>query len=138
MGPHVADYAALTLKFFHQGKFITLQGECVKSATHAQLHHLRRLNMTNSIAECFIIQVSQPEVKEDILGELPTNMDPELALLLHIYQEVFKVPKGLPPQSDQDHAIPLQQGSDPVKVKPYIYPHIQKDQIEKMIKEMLE
>lgn len=25
LGPHVADYASLTLKFFHQGNFITLQ-----------------------------------------------------------------------------------------------------------------
>lgn len=40
-GPHVADYAALTLKIFHQGKFLTLQGEGAKSATQAQLHHLR-------------------------------------------------------------------------------------------------
>jgi hypothetical protein len=27
LGPHVADYSALTLKFFHKGKFITLQGD---------------------------------------------------------------------------------------------------------------
>lgn len=24
LGPHVADYAALSLKFFHEGKFVTL------------------------------------------------------------------------------------------------------------------
>ena len=27
LGPHVADYAALTLKFIYNGKFVTLQGE---------------------------------------------------------------------------------------------------------------
>ncbi|MCI32827.1 hypothetical protein A2U01_0054041, partial [Trifolium medium] len=78
------------------------------------------------------------EVKGDVLNELPSNIDPELALLLHTYRDVFMVPSGLPPPREQDHAIPLQQGSDPVKVKPYRYPHVQKEQIEKMIKEMLE
>lgn len=38
LGPHVADYSALTLKFFHKGKFITLQGDTSMGPGQAQLH----------------------------------------------------------------------------------------------------
>ncbi|MCI06310.1 hypothetical protein A2U01_0027368, partial [Trifolium medium] len=59
-------------------------------------------------------------------------------MLLHTYAKVFEIPESLPPQREQDHAIPLKQGSDPVKVRPYRYPHTQKEQIEKMVQEMLQ
>lgn len=58
--------------------------------------------------------------------------------LLSKFSSVFQVPTRLPPQRDQDHAIPLVDESQVVKVKPYRYPHSQKEQIEKMVKDMLE
>lgn len=36
-----------------------------------------------------------------------------------------------------EHAINLKEGSNPVGVRPYRYPHCQKDEIERLIKEML-
>ncbi|MCI33850.1 hypothetical protein A2U01_0055068, partial [Trifolium medium] len=89
LGPHVADYATLSLKFFQHGKFITLQGEGQVEATPAQLHHFRRLHHTDAIEECFAIQWSKEAVPEDVLAELPTNIDPEMAILLHTYAAVF-------------------------------------------------
>ncbi|XP_014499211.1 uncharacterized protein LOC106760262 [Vigna radiata var. radiata] len=50
---------------------------------------------------------------------------------------VFSVPSGLPPSRSQNHSIPLLQGSEPVKVRPYRYPHSQKHQIEIMVQDML-
>ncbi|MCI16429.1 transposon Tf2-1 polyprotein, partial [Trifolium medium] len=78
------------------------------------------------------------ENSNDVLKELPSNLDPELALLLHTYSAVFQQPEGLPPPRAQDHAITLLEGTKPVKVKPYRYPHSQKEQIEKMVQEMLD
>lgn len=123
LGPHVADYAALTLKFFHSGRFITLQGEHGSQPILAQLHHFRRLQNTNAIEECFAIQLSEKTVPAETLLALPTNINTEIAVLLHTYAKVFEVPKNLPPQREQDHSIPLKQGSDPVKTRPYRYPH---------------
>ncbi|MCH87636.1 hypothetical protein A2U01_0008513 [Trifolium medium] len=119
LGPHVADYAALTLKFFQNGQFITLQGEGNVEASPAQLNHFRRLHHTDAIEECFAIQWLKQDVPEDVLADLPINIEPEMAILLHTYASVFKIPTTLPPQRDQDHAIPLQPDSGPIKVRPY-------------------
>lgn len=58
--------------------------------------------------------------------------------MLHTYEQVFVVPCGLPPLRSHNHAIPLVHGSNPIKVKSYWYPFSQKQQIEKMIQEMLQ
>jgi hypothetical protein len=137
LGPHIADYAALTLKFYQNNMFITLQGDTPTQPLQSQLHQLRRMHNTNAIAECFTIQMLTPEVPQDVLSDLPSDIEPELAILLHTYQKVFHQPTGLPPPREQMHEIHLQEGTAPVKVRPYRYPHSQKEQIEKMVHEML-
>ena len=59
-------------------------------------------------------------------------------MLLHNYSLVFATPTSLPPPRFQDHSIPLIEGSQPVKVKPYRYPHSQKEEIEKLMQGMLD
>ncbi|KAL8126621.1 hypothetical protein AgCh_013755 [Apium graveolens] len=44
---------------------------------------------------------------------------------------------GLPPKRHQDHNIVMKEGSDPVNVRPYRYPQAQKDEIERLIHDML-
>jgi hypothetical protein len=84
------------------------------------------------------VQCLQSHDEDDILKDLPTNIEPELAILLHTYKELFQSPTTLPPIRSHNHSIPLLEGSNPVKVKPYRYPHSQKTQIEKMVQEMLQ
>ncbi|MCH79693.1 Ty3/gypsy retrotransposon protein [Trifolium medium] len=138
LGPHIADYAALTLRFYQNGQFIKLQGDKRNFPLQAQFHQLKRMQHTNAIDECFTIQMINPEVPHDVLSELPSDIEPELAILLHTYQRVFHTPSGLPPPREQMHEIPLQKGTTPVKVRPYRYPHSQKEQIEKMVQDMLQ
>ncbi|PNX56849.1 hypothetical protein L195_g058407, partial [Trifolium pratense] len=138
LGPHVADYASLTLKFFLEGKFVTLVGEPEARPSSAQLHHFKRLHTTDAIAECFTVQWLKSTEAADIFKELPTNIEPEIAMLLHTYKELFQPPSALPPSRAHNHSIPLMEGANPVKVKPYRYPHSQKEQIEKMVQDMLQ
>lgn len=63
---------------------------------------------------------------------------PQIQQVLHTFEDVFNEPKTLPPQRDFDHKIPVKVGSEPFTIRPYRYPHIQKTEIKKIVKEMLE
>lgn len=52
------------------------------------------------------------------------------------YQELFKEPRGFSPLKSHDHNIPLKKGSNPVNLRPYRHLSIQKDVVERMVKEM--
>jgi len=73
------------------------------------------------------MQIVQEESIPISLLELPDDMKPELTLLLHTYSLVFNTPSGLPPPKSHVHHIPLLKGSNLVKVRPYMYPHSQKE-----------
>ena len=92
----------------------------------------------DAIAKIFTMQLIEPNSVQFPLFELPTDMEPELALLLHSYSAVFETPMSLPPTRAHDHSIPLVDGYQPIKVKPYRYPHSQKEEIEKLVNGMLE
>ncbi|KAF5470266.1 hypothetical protein F2P56_010790, partial [Juglans regia] len=57
--------------------------------------------------------------------------------LLNQFDDVFGEPQGLPPNRTQDHAITLLPNTTPVSVRPYRYHYFQKEEIEKIIKELL-
>nr|KYP44122.1 Retrotransposable element Tf2 [Cajanus cajan] len=92
LGPHISDYSNLTLKFYLGNQFVTLHGKQPTLPLQAQYNHMRRMNHTHAIAELFTLQFQQV---------------------------VFSIPYGLPPSRSQNHSIPLLQGSEPVKVRPY-------------------
>jgi len=93
---------------------------------------------TNVVAEVFTLQLIETNSIQFPLLELPTDMEPELALLLHSYSTVFYTPTSSPPPRFHDHSITLIEGFQPVKVKPYRYPHSQKEEIKKLVNGMLE
>lgn len=78
------------------------------------------------------------ELNQYELGEPKEVEAPEfLKELIQEFKDVFQEPKGLPPQRLQEHQIIMKEGTSPVSVRPYRYPHFQKNEIERMIKEML-
>jgi len=91
---------------------------------------MRRLQHTHAIAKLYSLQFNTVPCYQDYWLDLPTNIEPEIDLLLQTYQDVFSVPSGLPPTRSHNHSIPLLHGADPIKVKPYRYPLSQKQQIE--------
>ncbi|PNX62659.1 hypothetical protein L195_g053097, partial [Trifolium pratense] len=87
ISPHVADYGALSLKFFYNGKFVTLQDQPVASPGPAQLHHLFRLQNTRAISEIFTMHCFHLASEESSTLLLPADMKPELAQLLLSYSQ---------------------------------------------------
>ena len=81
------------------------------------------------IARCYAITAT----------EEPANMEPELGKILNKHKIVFEeLPKDLPPQREQDHAIELITGSNPPNIRPYRYPYQQKSEIEKLVQELMD
>ena len=62
----------------------------------------------------------------------------EIEDILHEYKDVFEEPKQMHPMRECDHAIPLKEGSEPPMLRPYRVPHMQKTEMEKKIKELLD
>eukprot|EP00253_Pinus_taeda_P027959 PITA_27959 len=64
---------------------------------------------------------------------------PEMQQILNYHLPVFDKPHELPPsRGDHDHSITLVPGAQPPNVRPYRFPFTQKNEIEKIIKELLE
>ena len=66
-------------------------------------------------------------------GTIPSSLQP----LLQEFSEVFNKPCGLPPSRSHEHHIYLFKDAQPINVRPYRYPYIQKQEIERLIQEML-
>ncbi|KAJ9536215.1 hypothetical protein OSB04_un000601 [Centaurea solstitialis] len=62
----------------------------------------------------------------------------ELDGLLEEFENVFHMSAGLPPERGREHGIVLKEGSGTINVRPYRYAHYQKDEIETLVKEMLD
>lgn len=61
----------------------------------------------------------------------------QLRLLLQKHDAVLNMPAGLSTHKVKDHRIILQDGTGPISVWPYRYPYFQKNEIEKLVREML-
>jgi len=61
----------------------------------------------------------------------------DLQALLDEFAAVFQPPVGLPPARHCHRVIPLVPGATPVSVRPYRYPPVIKDEIERQVAEML-
>ncbi|KAI5438564.1 hypothetical protein KIW84_024340 [Lathyrus oleraceus] len=62
----------------------------------------------------------------------------KLQAVLRKHEAVFAEVVGLPPNRGREHAINIKVGEGPVNVRPYRYPYLHKNEIEKQVQEMLE
>jgi hypothetical protein len=58
--------------------------------------------------------------------------------LLADFDDVFDEPYGLPPSRSRDHSITLMPGAPPVAIRPYRYPALHKDELERQCASMLD
>jgi hypothetical protein len=64
--------------------------------------------------------------------------DPQMMeQLLQSFESVFQEPQGLPPARHCDHRIHLKTGTQSVAVRPYRYPQLHKDELERQCTTML-
>lgn len=63
---------------------------------------------------------------------------PDIAQLIAQFASVFSPPTEIPPERACDHQIPLIEGARPINVRPYRYPPVLKDEIDRQVTAMLQ
>ena len=131
LGPVLTDYTAM--KFIYNDQLIELVGDRDSSLQMISPSQLRRLVDTGNTSTFFHIKM-EPSL------ETPINIThplPAVQQLLSKYASLFQPLSTLPPSRATDHSITLLPNSTPVNVKPYRYPHFQKQEIETQVAAML-
>jgi hypothetical protein len=130
LGPILMDFQNLTMQFDQGGHKHKFQGITTGSPEIISSHRMEKLlkkGHSGVIAQLHAIQATEiPPVPQD------------LQAILSKHQTVFSTPQGLPPSRGvHDHSIPLVPGSLPPNIRPYHHPFAQKNEIEKMVQELL-
>ncbi|XP_057770633.1 uncharacterized protein LOC130990415 [Salvia miltiorrhiza] len=119
-------YDKMLMKFEREGRCIELRGDPQLCRGPIGLKSL--INSRDAQVWAII-----PEVEEDV----DLHEQEGIQEVLQQFQEVFGEPKSLPPERETDHRIVLEEGTRLVSVRPYRYGHHQKDEIERLVKDML-
>jgi hypothetical protein len=128
LGPIVWDFSTLTMEFTLFHKTILLRGliptksDLEESKLFSKLPSVRRKGLVLQLVSSYFQTTND-------------NKIPYVAELLTQFQKVFEVPKGLPPIKSHDHPIVLKEESQLIFVRPYRYPHYQKGEKEKIVKD---
>jgi hypothetical protein len=130
LGPILMDFKDLTMQFDQEGHQYKFQGITAGSPEIISSHRMEKIlkkGHSSFIAQLHAIQ------------ETETPSIPQaLQAILYKHQLVFSTPQGLPPcLGVHDHSIPLVPGSLPPNIRPYRHPFSQKNEIEKMVQELL-
>jgi hypothetical protein len=130
LGPILMDFKALTMQFDQEGQQYKFQGITASSFEFISSHHMEKMlkkGHSSVIAQLHAIQATEtPPVPHD------------LQALLSKHQMVFSIPQGLPLSLGvHNHSIPLIPRSLPPNIHPYRHPFSQKNEIEKMVQELL-
>eukprot|EP00253_Pinus_taeda_P002482 PITA_02482 len=133
LGPITMDFKELYMSFKKNNSTHTLRGLQAGAPSIISLHRMEKLLKKGHhgvIAQFNAIQAIEAK-------SLPIH--PEMEQILDNHLLVFDKPHELPPsRGEHDHSITLVPGAQPLNVCPYRYPFTQNNEIEKIIKELLE
>ncbi|XP_027157202.1 uncharacterized protein LOC113758631 [Coffea eugenioides] len=130
--PMTFDFQKLSLSFEKEGEMVLLQGDShsakmlMKQGVSAQKYCRNKIR--TALQHSCMIRVQNSQV---------TTVSKTLTQLLAQYDGIFAAPTTLPPNHSLNHQIPLKPDAKPFKISPYKYPHRQKTEIERQVKEML-
>lgn len=126
LGPILWDFSALTMKFTWAGFPCVLQG--LQQGPTVILEGEESFKLPKHERKWLLLKLKGHSYSEARLSTSGHAQPPSpIAAILKDFEEVFHEPKGLPPSRAHDHAIPLQEGTQPVSVRPYRYPYFQKE-----------
>jgi len=133
--PMNCDWQDKWVEFNYQNKLVRLQGI---SSSPTQLQELSAEQLYKSCKGNDIWALAVVHSAVDVPGLSTATVPPIIKDLLSEYSSVFQDPKTLPPSRIYDHVIPLIPQATPANSRPYRYSPLQKDEIEKQVREMLQ
>ncbi|MCH85308.1 hypothetical protein A2U01_0006152, partial [Trifolium medium] len=140
LGKVTHDYSALTMEFTWEGHPVTLRGDSTIHSQSVSLLQLQALVQSDRVAGIFAISTQPPTTPSDYTDQpkFPSHLPEPVLSILQRFHNIFVPSTGLPLHRSVDHCIHLVEGTPPINVRPYRYPHFQKSEMEKLIREMLE
>ena len=139
LGEVKVNWQTLSMKFMQQGQLVEVKGDLGFSRVLVSPQALMKMTEIEAVSMLWMIETETVKSNEEVqdngkeLGQQPQ----QLQAILEEFAAVFAEPKELPPSRDEDHRIPIKAGVDPVNVRPYRYPYLQKNEIEKQVFDML-
>lgn len=121
------NWKTMSMAFEWKDRNIVLQGDPMLCRSPVGLRALTRMQ---DVKFCAVVIEGEPM-------KLTESQSHRVTHILQQFTEVFGEPEGLPPKRTRDHRIELVPGAGPVSVRPYRYDHIQKDEIEHLVADML-
>ena len=132
--PMECDLKNRTIKFFEEGRTVTLQGLPEPPLQLSSISATKVYNSTKGNNIWAFVLLDHTPTKPQQTSPHPD----EIQNLLTAYKDVFTDPKILPPQRTYDHAIPLIPGSIPINSRPYHYSPLHKIEIENQVQQLLQ
>ncbi|XP_073221591.1 uncharacterized protein [Cicer arietinum] len=130
LGKVTMDWKEMSMVFNHGGPPVHLQGLSTKGRAATLQSVIRNDREADGGGWSTSMEVGG--------GQIHRGQSEDLQQVLSQYAAVFKEIEGLPPLRNTSHVIFLQHGAGPISVRPYRYPHYQKDEIEKQINTLLQ
>nr|GEU73097.1 hypothetical protein [Tanacetum cinerariifolium] len=132
LGDMQCNFKKLIINFNHKGRQLVLRG---MNNTHIHWMQgnkgmLKQAELSSMALCVYPVRLCQMES----VGSVSAEVDQVLTQ----FDEVFEVPKDLPPHRSHDHQIYLMPNTPPINVRPYRHPLNQKDAIEGMVKELMD
>lgn len=149
LGPISFDYELLSLKFQYGGEEVQLQGKGTPTTPTLNMITVEGLWKELQEQEHGLMVVIHPlpceqTLKEDLnltsfaIEGKESQEEPTMQALLEAYSDIFQEPNSMPPMRSLDHSIPLKANSTPFSLRPYKCSNDQKNEVEKLVLEMLQ
>ncbi|GAU21227.1 hypothetical protein TSUD_11450 [Trifolium subterraneum] len=130
LGKVVMDWSTLSMQFYYHGQMVKLQGLGIKQDSQGFLHSfLADKHGRGEMEGWWVLEGDNTKEKEVVAFDM--------SQILEKFTPVFQDHIQLPLERTQVHQIRLMPEHGPVNVRPYKYPHHQKEEIEKQVAELL-
>lgn len=141
LGPILWNFKELTMQFQYLGEKVMLRGSQDKQLRHVNASRMGKILKQGgelSSIQLLLAAYTRPQLLPSTSTTKET-VPQDLATLISHFPAVISEPTCLPPlRTDFDHRMPLNEGTNPINMRPYKYPLVQKDIIENLTQELLD